>query len=191
MKIFDFDNTVYDGESCFDFFMFCLKRKKSLCVHLPSVVFNLIRYKFGKIGIEAVYSFCDRMMNVFFENSAYADELLDEFWEVNRKKLKPQILDMIEHGDAIISAAPRFLLEKIAPQLKAKTLICTETEADKVTFLCYGKNKVKAFNEHFSEREIDEFYTDSINDAPMMLKAKKAYMVKGTEIVPIKKEDLL
>lgn len=191
MKIFDFDNTIYNGESCFDFFLFCLKRKKSLCVHLPSVMFNLIRYKTGKIGIEAVYTFCDRMMSVFFDNSAYADELLDEFWEVNRKKLKPEIMALIDREDAIISAAPRFLLEKIASQLKAETIICTETEADKVTFLCYGRNKVKAFNEHFSDCEIDEFYTDSINDAPMMRKAKKAYMVNGTEVVPIKKEDLL
>lgn len=185
MKIFDFDNTIYDGESCFDFFMFCLKRKKSLCVHLPSVMYNLVRYKMGKVGIDAVYAFCDKMMSVFFENSAHADRLLGEFWSENDKKLKTEILSLISEEDAIISAAPRFLLEKIADKLKAKTLICTETKDDHVTFLCYGKNKVKAFNEHFTDGSVDEFYTDSINDAPMMRMAKRAYMVKGRNIMPV------
>lgn len=191
MKIFDFDNTIYNGESCFDFFIFCMKRKKSLCLHLPSVVFNLIRYKAGKIGIDAVYAFCGRMMSVFFDNRAYADKLLDEFWRINRRKLKPEILALINSEDAVISAAPRFLLERIASELKASTLICTETNDDRVTFLCYGKNKVKAFKDHFSDCIIDEFYTDSINDAPMMKMAKQAYMVKGTEIVPMNKDDLI
>lgn len=184
MKIFDFDNTIYDGESCFDFFIFCVKRKKSLCVHLPSVVYNLIRYKMGRVGIEAVYAFCDKMMGVFFENSAHADRLLKEFWSVNRSKLKPEILSLIGSDDAIISAAPRFLLENIADELKAETLICTETKDDHVTFLCYGRNKVRAFCERFEGCEIDEFYTDSVNDAPMMKMAKRAYMVKGTKITP-------
>ena len=190
MKVFDFDNTIYDGESCFDFFILCLSRKKSLCVHLPGVIYNLIRYKMGKIGIDSVYAFCDKMMSVFFQNSAYADELLKEFWEKNRKKLKPEILGLVSQEDSIISAAPRFLLENIAGELKAQTLICTETKDDHVTFLCYGRNKVKAFWEHFEGCEIDEFYTDSINDAPMMKMAKKAYMVKGTEIVPVNKEEI-
>ncbi len=190
MKVFDFDNTIYDGESCFDFFLFCLKRKKSLCVHLPVVMYNLIRYKLGKIGIEAVYAFCDKMMGVFFENSAHADRLLNEFWSENRFKLKNEIISLIDSDDAIISAAPRFLLEKIADELKAKTLICTETKEDHVIFLCYGKNKVKAFSERFKDCVIDEFYTDSINDVPMMKMAEHAYMVKGKEIKPVDKAKL-
>ena len=182
MKIFDFDNTIYDGESCLDFFLFCLKRKKTLCVHLPSVIYNLIRYKMGRAEIDSVYAFCDRMMGVFFENSAYADALLEEFWDENIKKLKPEILSLVNEADAVISASPRFLLEKISDKLKAKTLICTETESDRVLFLCYGKNKVKAFVEKFRDAEIEAFYTDSVSDVPMMKKAKKAYMVKGTRI---------
>ncbi len=182
MKVFDFDNTIYDGECSLDFFLFCLKRKRSLIKYLPSVIFNLIRYKAGYVGIETVYSFCDRMMGVFFENSAHADELLKEFWSVNKRKLKPEILALVSREDAIISASPRFLLEGIHSSLKADTLICTETEGAHVKFLCYGKNKVKAFREHFGHEKPDAFYTDSVNDAPMMLASKRAYLVKGIEI---------
>ena len=185
MKVFDFDNTIYDGESCFDFFVFCVKRKKSLCVHLPSVIYNLIRYKMGKVEFDVVYAFCDKMMSVFFENRAYADELLKEFWDINRKKLKKEILALISEEDAIISAAPDFLLEVIAEDLRAKTIISTETADDHVMVLCYGENKVKLFEAYLEGCEIDEFYTDSVNDAPMMKMAKRAYMVKGTKITPV------
>lgn len=182
MKVFDFDNTLYDGESSLDFFLFCLKRKKSLIKHLPSVIYNLIRYKAGYVGIETIYSFCDKMMSVFFENSDRADEMLELFWKENSKKLKPELLKLVGEEDAIITASPDFLLEGIRDSLKAKTIICTKTEKDKIVLLCYGKNKVKAFNGHFGNRVIDAFYTDSVNDMPMMKKARRAYIVKGNKI---------
>ena len=182
MKVFDFDNTIYDGESAYDFFKFCLSRKKSLIKYMPEVMYNLGKYKAGKIGMDEVYAFCDKMMGVFFENSAEADHLLKRFWKLNDYKLKPSILKLVCDEDAIISASPEFLLEPIKSKLKAKTIICTKTEGAHLVFLCYGKNKVKAFNEHFGNAEVDEFYTDSINDLPMMKKAKKAYMVKGRNI---------
>lgn len=28
VNLYDFDNTIYDGESTVDFFLFCLKKKK-------------------------------------------------------------------------------------------------------------------------------------------------------------------
>lgn len=182
MKVFDFDNTIYDGESALDFFLFCLKRKKSLVKHLPSVIYNLVRYKAGYVGIDKVYAFCDKMMSVFFENRAHAGVLLEEFWEINSKKLKPELLSLVDEGDAVISAAPDFLLEGIRDKLKAGTIICSRTEGEHITFLCYGKNKVKAFDEYFGNTEIDAFYTDSVNDMPMMKKATRAYLVKGINI---------
>lgn len=182
MNVFDFDNTIYDGESALDFFLFCLRRKKSLVKYLPSVIYNLVRYKAGYVGIDKVYAFCDKMMSVFFENRAHAGALLGEFWELHASKLKPELLSLVGSGDAVISASPDFLLEGIRGRLKAKTLICTRTEGDRITFLCYGQNKVRAFEEYFGNKEIDAFYTDSANDMPMMKKAARAYLVKGKNI---------
>ncbi|MDO5399124.1 MAG: haloacid dehalogenase-like hydrolase [bacterium] len=189
MKVFDFDNTLYDGESSLDFFLFCLKKKKTLVKHLPSVIYNLMRYKAGYVGIEKIYSFCDKMMNVFFENRDRADEMLGLFWAKNSKKLKPALLELVSAEDAVISASPDFLLEGIRDRLKAQTLICTRTESGRITFLCYGKNKVKAFDEYFGGRTIDAFYTDSVNDMPMMKKAVSSYIVKGSKVRKVDKVD--
>jgi len=185
MKVFDFDNTLYRGESSLDFFLFCLRRKPSLAKHLPEVIFNLIRYKAGYVGIDTVYAFGKKMMAVFFENRAYADELIVEFCGKYEKKLKPDMMRRVSAEDAVISASPDFLLRGFGERIKAKTLLCTTTEGDRITFLCYGKNKVRAFEERFRDVEIEEFYTDSINDRPMMRRAKKAYLVKGDKIKEI------
>lgn len=188
MRVFDFDNTIYDGESSYDFFKFCLKRKKSLIIYMPKVIYNLVRYKIGRVGMNDVYDFCDEMMSVFFKNKAYVDYLLDYFWKMNERKLKPSVLKLVSENDAIISASPEFLLEPIRNKLKANTLICTKTEGDHLVFLCYGKNKVKAFDEYFGDKEVEEFYTDSINDMPMMKKAKRTFLVKGKVIKEVKCE---
>ena len=38
MNVYDFDNTIYDGESTFDLFLFYLKKKPSLIRLMPTVV---------------------------------------------------------------------------------------------------------------------------------------------------------
>ena len=45
MNAYDFDNTIYDGESLFDFFIFCMYKKKSLILYFPFVLYILVLYK--------------------------------------------------------------------------------------------------------------------------------------------------
>ena len=46
-KVYDFDNTVYDGDSSIDFFLFSLKNHKSLIRFFPlqSIGFILMKLK--------------------------------------------------------------------------------------------------------------------------------------------------
>ena len=52
--------------------------------------------------------------------------------------------------------------------------------------LCFLGNKVEAFYEMFPDGEIDDFYTDSMNDKPLMDIAKRVFLVKGNKITQIK-----
>ena len=52
MRVFDFDNTIYDGESVFDFFLFCVKEKKSLVKYAPIVVYTTLMYELGFLSID-------------------------------------------------------------------------------------------------------------------------------------------
>ena len=45
---------------------------------------------------------------------------------------------------------------------------------------------MKAFFEEYPETEIENFYTDSLNDAPLIEISKNAFLVKGNKITKIK-----
>lgn len=48
MRVFDFDNTIYDGESVIDFYLFSLRRNPKAARYVPVVLYHLLRYKLGR-----------------------------------------------------------------------------------------------------------------------------------------------
>ena len=52
--------------------------------------------------------------------------------------------------------------------------------------MCYHENKVKVFRERYGDTRIEEFYTDSRNDQPLIDLAENAFLVKGDRIERIK-----
>lgn len=43
MRVFDFDNTIYNGESVFDFYLFSIRYNPTVVKYMPIVVFNLVK----------------------------------------------------------------------------------------------------------------------------------------------------
>ena len=80
------------------------------------------------------------------------------------------------------------MLEEICKRLDIRNFVGTETDLEKMKIvnLCYRENKVKVFKEKYPDAVIDNFYTDSLNDQPMIDLAKNAYLVKGNKITKIK-----
>ncbi len=189
MNAYDFDNTIYDGESIYDFFMFCLKKDIWLIKFFPLVLFRLIEYKLNLLKIEKIYQTCETIINSFFKHSKFNyDELIEEFWKINHKKIKKEFLDMLKEDDLIITGCPNFLIDYIKDELKVKNIICTDFDLKnkKVNFICFGKNKVIAFKKKYKNK-INKFYTDSLADVPFMQLANEVYFVNKNSIKKIDK----
>ena len=136
---------------------------------------------------------CNKYVGHFLEICPDIDGLVDEFWNKHRKKLKPFYKDLHKPEDVVISASFGFMLRPIIEEMGIKTLWCSEVnlKTGEIERLCYRKNKNDIFAEAFKDKEIECFYTDSLNDLSMMLMAKKAYLVKGEKIeeyIPSQKE---
>lgn len=190
MNAYDFDNTIYNGESVFDFFMFCIKKDIWLIKFLPLVLFRLIEYKLNLLTIEKISKTVEKVINSFFKHAKFNyDGLIKEFWALNYKKLKPEFLKMLNENDLIITGCPNFLINYIKDDLKVKNIICTEFDlkTKKLNFICFGKNKVKIFKKKFKNRRIDKFYTDSLSDIPFMKLAQEVYFVNKDKIKKIDK----
>ena len=88
MKVFDFDNTIYDGESLVDFCCFGVRKKKSLIFKIPTVLYAAILYKMNKLSIDDLYTKASKLTKVITNNKADINEYVNMFWQKNKKKLR-------------------------------------------------------------------------------------------------------
>ena len=180
MKVFDFDNTIYRGESPIDFTFYMIRYNKKIIRYIPVILFTLIGYKLCLLKKEKLESVINDFFVGVIDDSQPQDEFIKRFWDSHSHKLYKDMLALIGPGDVIISASPAYTLSFVRGFLNTENIIGTEIdyEKKKITWLNFGDNKVKRYKELYGDREIDAFYTDSYNDKYMMELAREVYIVK-------------
>ncbi|MEK3764650.1 haloacid dehalogenase-like hydrolase [Solibacillus sp. FSL K6-4121] len=183
MNVYDFDDTIYSGDSTLNFYKFCLRKYPSLVFYIPIQVFSFILYK---CRIISKLKFKQKFYG-FLKYIKHPENEVTEFWMFNKKKIKQWYLNQKKEDDVIISASPEFLLSPICNILGIKYLIASNVDIRNGECLsenCYGIEKVHRFNAFFGEVTINEFYSDSLADTPLANLARKSYLVKNDVIVP-------
>lgn len=187
INVYDFDKTIYDGDSSIDFYMYCINLNKKIIFRIPSFLFSFLCYKLKIISKEKMkenyFSFLNDIDNI--------DEKVKNFWTKNRKKIKNFYLNKNHSNDIIISASPYFLLKDICDDLEVKDLIATDVDKNSGKFLgknCYGDEKVIRLKNKYSNFKIANFYTDSLSDMPLIKLSDIAYIVKKNKIIKYRKE---
>lgn len=111
MNVFDFDNTIYDGESVIDFFLYYCKKDKSLLKYIPSVFVALIKYKQGKITVEQALSKYGKTVTDYFAQNGGVTKEVSVFWDSHMHKIKPFYKEIQGEDDLIVSCSPEFSLK--------------------------------------------------------------------------------
>ena len=180
MNVYDFDGTIYDGDSTLDFYLFCLKKKPCLCLKWPFLGIRYLRFLInGDRDLFKGYFYG------FLKSFHNTEELADNFWEDNIRKIKGFYLLQKRDDDLIISASPEFLLNPACARLGIQNLIASKVDIKTGSLSsanCRGEEKVRRINETFGNITIDSFYTDSISDLPLAKMARSAFMVKKNSI---------
>lgn len=181
MNVYDFDRTIYDGDSTKDFYIFCLKRHKKILLDLPSLFYYFLKYYVFKIGTKT--QFKEKMYN--FLKHCNIDKDLDDFWKKYECRIKGWYLNQKKADDVIISASPEFLLKPLEQNIGFNVIA---SKVDKYTGKYDGKNcyydeKVKRFYQDYPQGIIDEFYSDHYSDEPLAKISQKAYIIKGDKII--------
>ena len=180
MNVYDFDKTIYYNDSTSDFYVFCLKRHPKIVLHFPKTVGMFILYL---LHIKTKTQFKESMYEFLLEIDS--DKDIADFWNTHKDKIKPFYIKQKRPDDVIISASPEFLLRPICRELGVGCLMASRVDpkTGKYTGInCHGKEKVKRFEEKFSNSVIDEFYSDAYCDTPLAEKAVHSYMIKGDKI---------
>lgn len=188
MNVYDFDNTIYRGESGVDLFFFYLRKDPKLLLKAPWGIKLIIKYKTGRMTMQQVLDTYSHGIADYGRQLENFDKDMIKFWDIHEHKIKPFYFKQRKDDDVIITACPDVVIGEICKRLGIHNFIATETEEGTMRLIrfCYRENKVKAFREKYPDGVIDNFYTDSYNDSPMMKIAKNAYLVKGNRIKKIK-----
>ena len=183
--VYDFDGTIYDGDSSLNFYLFCVRNNPGALLFLPKQLWSFLLYKSGKMDKtqfkSAFFSFLRVLPDV--------DESVEAFWRENDRRLKAWYVKLDHADDIVISASPEFLLAPVCQKIGVKRLIATKM--DKKTGAISGKNccgeeKVNRLRLLFPEAAVKRAYSDSLSDMPLFAVAEQAYLVKKDRLYTVK-----
>ena len=183
MNVYDFDKTIFYPDSSVTFFLYCLKRHPGAVLGgSPGILRAWIRYERGKITTkdlkEKLFAFLSRLPDPEAE--------VERFWDENFFRIGQWYLDQKREDDLIITASPEFLVGAAGRRLGV-TVLGTRMDARTGRIdgeNCHDEEKCRRFSAAFPDAEIEEFYSDSLSDAPMARLAEKAFLVKNGKTFP-------
>ena len=180
--VYDFDGTIYDGDSGIDIFLFALKTHPKIWRRVPKIIWYALLYFLKIVKKEKFKS----VVFAFITDVGNIDKFVRQFWKSHTKKIKQFWLDKKDHSrDIIISASCLFWLKPLIKKYKIHGLIATEVDIKTGEIIgnnCHGKEKVSLFYSEYPKDIIDNMYTDSIHDLPLIKEAKQGYLVKKNKI---------
>lgn len=186
MNIYDFDDTIFDGDSSVKFIKYSL-------IHHPFLVLwsmikclkEVIKYLFKKSNIGNIKS----VLFSFVKDIKDLDNYMNDYVLKNMKNIKNFYIEQKQDDDVVISASFDFIVRPFCEKLGIKHIIATKYDTKKGCIIgnnCKGKEKIRRFNEIFANKKVTNAYSDSLSDMPMFEIAKKAYLVKGENLISYK-----
>ena len=193
LSVYDFDKTIYNGETLNDFYRFYLIKKPW---KIYTVIFQLwyfLLYVLKIINLEKLKENFLRFLNG--ENTGELKKLIREFWEKKESKINPWVKDEILKNKketeilVAISASPTFLIIDRLRLMGFDVVIGTDFLFESTKFHshitsknCKNYEKVKRLDKWAEDNNIQydivNFYSDSIADKPLFDLAEHKYWIK-------------
>lgn len=184
INLYDFDKTIYHGDSSTDFFFYSIMKYPKIIKRIPKIIYYGIlcglHLKTKTEMKQVIFSFLKDIPDI--------DTHVNSFWSTHSQYIKKFYLDKKHDDDVIISASPEFLLSGICKSLGVKKLIGTKVDKHTGVFNglnCHDEEKVKRLNKVYTDYKVMESYSDSKSDIPILRLAKKQFIVKGEKLIPV------
>ena len=177
MNVYDFDETIYDGDSTRDFCIYLYTHYPKTWLALPRQLKALVCYMTGSLDKTG-------FKEAFFSMFRYVrdiDAALDDFWNSHDDRVLEYYLAQKSADDVVVSASPEFIIAPLCKRLGLKHII--GSHVDKRTGLfdgpnCYGEEKVARFEAAgFEKAAVEKVYSDSLSDTPLARMGKEAHIV--------------
>ncbi|MCR5230035.1 MAG: haloacid dehalogenase-like hydrolase [Solobacterium sp.] len=183
MNVYDWDKTIFDGDSTFGMVMYAYTHRPKTLLSIPRTAFFGLLY-----GLHIVdkLTFKQNMYHMFVMIDDM-EAFVDEYTDTHMNRIKQWYKDQQREDDLVISASPEFLIGSFCRKAGIRHYMASvvDIHTGKHTGInCHGKEKVRRFREAYPDAVIEEFYSDSRSDSPLAEISEKAFLVKGSERVP-------
>ena len=186
MNIYDFDKTIFYPDSSVTFVKWSIRRHPLIfLLCLPIMAWRGLLYLLKLTPKE-------RLKESAFRFIRYLPDLdaeLKIYWDEHESWICPWYLKQQRPDDLVISASPAFVVKPMTDRLGIRLIA---SDMDKRTGLmnglnCHGEEKVRRFYEQFpKDSRVENFYSDSLTDAPLARLAEHAFLIvdKGQTPIP-------
>lgn len=179
--LYDFDKTIFNGESGTEFFVFCLKKQPKIAKFLPEQILWAFRY----------YILHNVSMEEFKEHlyccvkELDTKKMIELFWEKNEHRINGWFVNRDRSIPCIVcSASPYWQIAPVCRKLGVDVIIGTDINPHTAVLTgknCKGEEKLRFIEKYASEFQIRDAYTDNIkSDAPLLSLAQR-YKYKVTK----------
>lgn len=183
LDLYDFDKTVYPGDSTMHFWLFCLLRYPWIIFYFPvqAVCFLLWGIKLLPTGVF-------KSLFMRFVALIPTDRAVQRFWDQKEHKIYGWFAkENRRRYTVVISASPDYLLAEICRRLEVDRLICTKGDprtGKLVSANCKGDEKVRRLHAELPDCAVQAVYSDSLtSDAPIFSLGKEKYhIIRGEQI---------
>lgn len=177
MNLYDFDETIYDGDSTRDFVLYCYKKYPRTLAYLPRQLAAVTSYMAGKIDKT---TFKERYFSMFAAVPDI-DSALADFWDSHADRIMRYYPRQARQDDVVISASPEFIVRPLCERLGLTHVIASDVDKFTGHFNganCYGAEKVRRLEEAgYDLSEVEQVYSDSLSDTPIAELGQEAFIV--------------
>ena len=182
MNVYDFDNTIYRGDSTLGLVLYCFIHRPLCMLSIPRTILAGLMYG---LHIIPKLTFKQNLYHMF----VYIPDMepvVMRFIDTHIDHIKQWYKERQKEDDVVISASPEFLIIPFCEKIGIRTAMASKVDIHTGTYNglnCHGKEKVKRFFEMFPNGRIELFYSDSYSDSPLAELADQAYLVKGNRLM--------
>lgn len=177
MNVYDFDETIYDGDSTRDFCIYLYTHYPKTWLALPRQLKALVGYMSGSLDKtafkEAFFSMFSHVKDI--------DKALADFWAAHQDRVLDYYPPQAREDDVVVSASPEFIVAPMCEHLGIRHVIGSRVDKRSGHFdgaNCYGQEKVVRFIEAgFAPEEVEKVYSDSLSDTPLARMGQEAHIV--------------
>ena len=193
LSVYDFDKTIYNGETLNDFYRFYLAKKPWKIYTVFFQLWYFLLYVLKIISLEKLKEKFLRFLNG--ESISDIKDLTGKFWKKRENKINPWVKDEVLKNKketeilVAISASPTFIIADKLKSMGFDVVIGTDFVFEGEIFHshittknCKNIEKVRRMDKWAENSNIEyrivNFYSDSIADKPLFDLADNKYWVK-------------